>query len=224
MKQGFFINFEGIDSSGKKTQSKLLADYLRKIGLNVVEISFPAYDTIFGKHVASFLRGEYGDKDKMPEIAALLFAIDRFQFKDFIEKNLNEGNIIVCNRYTQSAMAFEGSLCRDKNKFIEWVRQVESRLPQPDTIILLDIPVELSNVFMERREKKDYLQNETKDILEKDYNFQKKVRKTYIEMAKKENWLLIKCFKGNQPKKIEEIHNEIIKKITNILIKNKILV
>ncbi|MEM5799813.1 MAG: dTMP kinase [Candidatus Aenigmatarchaeota archaeon] len=223
MSKGFFINFEGIDSSGKKTQASLLANYLRSKGLDVVEMSFPAYDTIFGKHVAAFLRGEYGKKDDMPEIAALLFAIDRYQFKDFIKQNIDKGRIIVCNRYTQSAMAFEGTLCKDKKDFIKWLGIVESRLPQPDLIILLDMHTKISTNLIRKREKKDYLKDREKDILEEDIEYQENVRKTYLEMAKDKKWIVIECFEGERPKTIEEIHKEIVEKVNYILIKNKIL-
>ncbi|MEM5777184.1 MAG: dTMP kinase [Candidatus Aenigmatarchaeota archaeon] len=223
MSRGFFINFEGIDSSGKKTQATLLANYLKSKGLDVLEMNFPAYDTIFGKNVAAFLRGEYGKKDKMPEIAALLFAIDRYQFKDFIKESIRKGKIIVCNRYTQSAMAFESTLCKDKKDFIEWVESVESRLPQPDLIILLDMPTKISLRFISKRERKDYLKDKEKDIFEEDVEYQENVRKTYLEMAKNNKWLVIECFEKERPKTIEEIHKEIVEKVNFILIKNKII-
>ncbi|MFH8080330.1 MAG: dTMP kinase [Candidatus Aenigmatarchaeota archaeon] len=217
MSKGFFISFEGIDSTGKKTQAKLLAEYLRKKGLNVEELSFPAYNTKFGQYVSAFLRGEYGKKEDMPEIAALLFALDRYQFKKFIEDSIKDGKIIVCNRYTQSAMAFEGSLSQDKKKFIKWVGQVESRLPQPDVIILLDLPIEYSTKLLELREEKEYLKGAKKDIFEEDLVYQEKVRKTYLEMAKGKRWIVVKCFKKNGIKSVEEIHEEIVKKVENIL-------
>jgi len=221
--KGFFISFEGIDSSGKKTQANLLANHLRKKGLDVIELSFPAYETAFGKIVASFLRGEYGEKGKMPEIAALLFAADRYQFKSFIAEALSKGKIIVCNRYTQSAMAFEGTLAEDKNEFIKWIGKVEERLPQPDLIILLDMPTRVSRKLIAKRERKDYLKGKDKDILEEDVEFQEKVRQTYLEMAKKEKWLKVECFKGENAKTIEEIHEEIVRKVNDILIENKII-
>ncbi len=219
MSKGLFINFEGIDSSGKKTQAKLLAEYLKKRGFDVVELSFPAYNTIFGDHVAAYLRGEYKLKDKIPEVPALLFAIDRYQFKDYMNDCLNDGKIIVCNRYTQSAMAFEGTMNKDKDEFIKWIRLVESRLPQPDIIFLLDMPTRISRKLIEKREKKDYLKGKDKDIFEEDLKFQEAVRQTYLELAKNKKWVVIECFRNEEAKKVEEIHQEIIEKIERILIK-----
>jgi dTMP kinase len=220
MSKGLFISFEGIDSSGKKTQASLLAQYLKKRGFHVVELSFPAYHTVFGSHVASFLRGEYGKKEEIPtEVAALLFAIDRYQFKDDIIKWLNEGKIIICNRYTQSAMAFEGTLNRDKEEFIQWIEKVESRLPQPDVIFLLDMPTRISRNLLENREGKDYLKGKDKDLFEEDLKFQEAVRQTYLDLSKRRKWVVIECFKNEEIKSIEEVHEEIVRKIENILIK-----
>jgi dTMP kinase len=213
MAKGLFISFEGIDSSGKKTQASLLAEYLRKRGFDVVELSFPAYHTVFGQHVSSFLKGEYGKKDEIaPEVAALLFAIDRYQFKDYISESLLKGKIIVCNRYTQSAMAFEGTLNKDKKEFIKWIERVESRLPQPDVIFLLDMPTSISRKFMEKRVG-------NKDIFEEDLRFQEAVRQTYLELSKGRKWIVVECFKGDEPKSVEEIHEEIVEKVEKILIK-----
>ena len=214
MAKGLFISFEGIDSSGKKTQASLLAEYLRKRGFDVVELSFPAYNTVFGKHVASFLKGEYGKKDEVaPEVAALLFAIDRYQFKSYISESLLKGKIIVCNRYTQSAMAFEGTLNKDKKEFIKWIEKVESRLPQPDIIFLLDMPTKISMKLLENRD------GGKKDIFEEDLRFQEAVRQTYLELSKGKKWVVIECFRGDEPKSIEEIHEEIVEKVEKILIK-----
>jgi dTMP kinase len=218
--KGLFISFEGIDSSGKKTQASLLAEYLKKRGFDVVEIGFPAYHTVFGSHVAAFLRGEYGKKEELPaEVAALLFAVDRYQFKENIRNWLREGKIIVCNRYTQSAMAFEGTLNKDKEEFIKWVGAVESRLPQPDIIFLLDMPTSVSRKLLEKREGKDYLKGKDKDVFEEDLKFQEAVRQTYLELSKGRKWVVIECFNGEEAKTIEEVHGEVVKKVENILIK-----
>lgn len=195
---GRFISFEGIDSSGKKTQTELLAKALKQKGYKVVKLSFPAYQTRFGKIVASFLRGEFFSlKRTIPEIASLLFAIDRYQFKDVIDKSLKEGKIIISNRFTQSAMAFESTINyrnKEKFEFIKWIGQVEARLHQPELIFFLDMPVEASRQLIEKRRDKKYLQGKKKDILEEDLTFQNAVRQTYLEMANKDKrWVVVEC-------------------------------
>jgi len=217
-----FISFEGIDSSGKKTQAEMLAKALKQMGYEVVELSFPAYNTTFGKIVAAYLRGEYGPKDSSPEITALLFAIDRYQFKKAIEDSLKQRKIIICNRFTQSAMAFEGTMHEDKIGMMKWIEKVESRLPQPNLIIFVDMPIEASKKLMENREKKGYLKGKSKDILEEDLNFQNAVRKTYLEMAKRDKrWVVINCANrvgGDwEIRKPEEIHEDVLKFVRNFM-------
>ncbi|MBU5689592.1 MAG: dTMP kinase [Candidatus Aenigmatarchaeota archaeon] len=223
MKKGIFINFEGIDSSGKKTQANMLCHALRKMGYDVVELNFPAYESTFGKIVGAYLRGEFGKNENIPEIPSLLFAIDRYQFKHEIADALKNGKIIVCNRYTQSAMAFEGSMNQDKKEIIEWISKVESRLPQPDLIFLLDMPVEATIELIKKREKKEYLKDKNKDILEEDIEFQKKVRKTYLELAKDKKWKVINCAVRNERwivKSIQDIHDEILNETIRFLNSN----
>ncbi len=224
MKKGLFISFEGVDSSGKKTQAEMLVAALRKKDLEVEFLSFPAYDTPFGKIVGSFLRGEfYSLKNTIPEIASLLYAIDRYQFRNSIKQKLKEGKIIISNRFTQSAMAFEGTLLegKEKNEFIKWVERVESRLPQPDLIFFVDMPIEASRKLIERREEKKYLQGKRKDILEENLDFQNAVRKTYLEMARRDKrWKIIKCVDRKENKlqlrTPEEIHKDVLKIIETI--------
>lgn len=224
-----FISFEGIDSSGKKTQTKLLVKELKKRGYRVLMLNFPAYHTTFGKIIASFLRGEFGPLKKIiSEIPSLLFAIDRYQFKDIIKHSLDQGKIVISNRFTQSAMAFESTIHhkgKEKLEFIKWIEKVEERLPQPDLIFFLDMPVEASRQLIEKRKQKKYLQGEKKDILEKNLNFQKAVRRTYLEMAKSDRrWVIIKCAKKINNKweirRPEDIHKDIWMHVERFL-KNK---
>ncbi len=164
-------------------------------------------------------------KKTIPEIASLLFAIDRYQFKELIDKNLKDGNIVVSNRFTQSAMAFESTIHhtgKDKLDFIEWIGRVEARLPQPELIFFLDMPVEASRQLIENRGDKKYLKGKKKDILEENLSFQEKVRQTYLEMARKDKkWIVIECAKKIDGKwKIKtpkEIHDEVLSSVEKFL-------
>lgn len=217
MKKGFFVSFEGIDSSGKKTQALLLKKALEKRRRKVKLYHFPAYNTTFGKHVAEHLRGEYWKGKKIvPEIAGLLYSIDRYQFKDEMRKKLERGEVILTDRFTQSAMVYHGAMFEGKEKFnyADWLERVESRLPQPNIVIVLDMPVEAAQSLIQRRKGKGYLKGMGKDIYEKKVNFQRRVRKTYLDLAKKKrNWFVIKCAKkvGSKwdIKKPENIHKDV---------------
>jgi len=108
----------------------------------------------------------------------------------------------------------------DRFKLWNWIKAMEQRLPQPNVVIVLNVPVELSKKTYENREMKNEMEG-GEDIHEADLSYQEKVRKTYIEIAKKENWLIIDCFEERgdkiQFRKIEEIHEEIYKKLRDII-------
>lgn len=179
--KGKIIVVEGTDASGKHTQSKLLAEKLEKEGKEVAFFSFPRYETFFGKLVTKYLQGEFGSlKEVKPELASLLYSLDRYDALSKIEELLKQGKIIVCDRYTASNVAhqaakFQGS---DREKFIEWVESIESRLPMPDLTIFLDLPVEISAKLMHSRKRE-------KDIHELDLDYLEATRQVYSELSKK---------------------------------------
>ena len=87
MKKGFFIVIDGTDGSGKATQTKLLAEKLKKSGRKVKTIDFPQYENnFFGKMVGRYLSGEFGKSSEVsPYLASILYAGDRFEEKEPIE-------------------------------------------------------------------------------------------------------------------------------------------
>lgn len=215
---GKFVVIEGCDASGKKTQSLLLKKALENKGITVKLIDFPQYQTPFGSLVTKYLKGEYGSKEKLPpEIPSLLYALDRYQFKDSIFKDLKNGVCIISDRYIQSNLGFQGAKLEgeERTKLIEWIKNTESRLPQPDVIIYLHIPAEKSKELLDNRESQKH-DGDKKDIHEIDLEYQKKVIETYLQIAKKDNWIIIDCIKNNKIKKPEEIHKEVWSKIEGL--------
>jgi dTMP kinase len=214
-----FIVLEGIDSSGKGTQTELLLNKLKTLGKDVEIVSFPRYDTKLGNLVGTYLRGELGEKESLREVATILFALDRYQFKDELKEKLEKGRILIANRYTQSNMGvqaakFDGD---ERLEFIDWIKKVESRLPQPDMVIFLDVPVENAAKMIERRGDKEYLKGKKKDIHEQDLEFQKKSRETYLQIAEMENWSIIDCMRAGELRKPEDIHSEIWENVRNLI-------
>lgn len=218
---GKFIVIEGTDSSGKKTQSILLLERLKKMGKDAELISFPTYQgTKLGVFVSKYLKGEFGSKEEInPEIGSMFYAIDRYQFKDELKKKLERGKIIIADRYTTSniyqAAKVEGE---DRFKLWEWVKKMESRIPQPDIIVYLNVPPKFSaNLFEERDIKNKLLGKGEKDIHEKDIRYLEKVRQLYLEIAKREkNWIIIECIKDEKFRSREDISNEIFDKLKNM--------
>ena len=184
------IAFEGIDQSGKHTQTGLLEDTLNNEGINTVVYSFPDYHTPAGKVIRSALKGEV--KLSIFEMQ-LLHASTRYHWSTRIAKALSEGFTVICDRYTESAVVYGDALGLD----VSWTRGVQSLLPQPNLNILLDIPVALA---MERKP-------EQRDLYESNEQFLSTVRDCYHKHAQRfDGWVIVD---GTQSK--EEIAAEVWK-------------
>jgi len=220
---GLFLTIEGIDSSGKETQAKRLVDKLKEKFDNVKYVEFPTYDSNFGQLVGRYLRGDYGKIEDMPkEIVSLLFALDRYQYQQEFEKFLQEGGILVANRYSQSNYAFQAAKCsaETRDEFLQWITEVESRLPQPDRVLLLDVPPRIARKLLKNRKKQKYLENETDnvDIHEENLKLQQQVAQVYRRLqANRDHWLQIDATENGRLLSIEEIENKIWSAVVDIL-------
>jgi dTMP kinase len=189
------IVLEGIDSSGKMTQCKLLARKLRAARKRVVIINFPTYEkTRWGSIVSRYLKGEFGPKEKTPpEIGSMLYAMDRYQFKNKLFEMLAKGVFVLCDRYTQSNFfQVAKAPARERPRLVDWIYSLESLLPQPDALVLLDVSPDVSRKLLAGRKAKNHGVN-GKDIHEKDLKYQREVRKVYLQQARKEGWVIVNC-------------------------------
>lgn len=162
-KKGFFIALEGIDGSGKSTQSKLLAKKLAERGHSVYE-TFEPTDGMIGKLIQKILREH---TELSAEALALLFVADRFEHSKQIQNALDAGKIVVSDRYLLSTLAYQGAQGAD----IEFLKQLHVSLPKPDLTIILDIEPEKSLSRTSTEEKFEKLE------------FLSKVRQKYLELA-----------------------------------------
>ena len=211
--QGKLLAIEGCDSSGKHTQANLLLERLEKEGKPAVLVSFPRYETFFGKLVTKYLSGEFGSLEEVkPEFASLLYSLDRYNAMPFLEQQLQSGKIVVCDRYIASNIAhqaakFEGV---EQVKFIRWMESVESRLPKPVATIFLDLPVETSISLMRSRSR-------AKDMHEANKGHLEAARKVYLKLSKKAGWTTIDCVSKDGIRLIREIHEEIWESIAKLI-------
>ncbi len=215
MSEGKFVVIEGSDASGKKTQAKLLIEMLSEKGIDARLLDFPTYETLFGELISRYLRGELGQLNEItPEIPSMLYALDRHQYKGDIEADLAEGKFLVANRYCQSNWAYQGAKFQDKeerNRFIIWLKDLESRIPQPDLVIYLYTPTDISAKLIESREDKGYLKGEKMDIHESDRQFQESVARVYLDLTRElEDWALVECAGDGGMKSIGEINADIV--------------
>jgi dTMP kinase len=188
VKKGLFIVIEGIDGSGKGTQSKLLYTWLKKRGSPVILTQEPTYGEI-GKIIRNgVLKGELD-----PTTEALLFAADRKKHTDEISDELEKGKVVVCDRYLDSSMAYQGAHGLDR----DWLRSINNFSIKPDILIILDIsPDEALKRVNTRGERTDYFEK---------VEFLKKVRSNYLQT---EDGLIIDA--GDSIEKVQEEIKKIV--------------
>lgn len=222
---GKLIVIEGTDSSGKETQTRKLYERLEKEITNVRKLSFPNYKSPACEPVKMYLAGAFGDNalDINPYPVSTMFAIDRYaSYKMEWEKFYQDGGIIVTDRYTTSNMIHQASKIESidkKNEYLDWLEELEYSkmgIPRPDLIIFLNMPTETAAELMAQRKNK-ITGEDIKDIHEKDISYLKKSYENACNIAKKYNWLEIKCVENGRLKTIDEIGEEIFSVVKKIL-------
>ena len=224
MKKIFVI--EGIDSSGKETQTKELIRRLKENNINTYSISFPNYNELSSGPVREYLNGSISQNtnDISAKATSYLFAIDRYiTFNKHIKSLYNDNNtVIIFDRYTQSNLIHQGGKiiskyghnCKDKlDEFSDWLynlEYVDLELPKPTLTFYLHVPLEVSIKMMEHRNNK-ITNDEKKDINESNLDFLKNSTASGLYYAKSQNWNIIECTKDNNIRSIEDISDEIFK-------------
>lgn len=214
---GKLFVIEGVDGSGKATQSARLIKRLTAEGKNPVNLTFPDYDSDSSVIVKKYLAGEFGKRacDVTPKIASTFFAVDRYvSYKTKWENTYKNGEIIIADRYTTSNMIHQASKLDDiteKEEFLEWLEDFEYNiysLPRPDLTIFLDVPEEIGAELTKNRANK--ITGEISlDIHESDRVYIKKSYENSKFIALKYGWKIINCVKDGKMRTIEDIHEEI---------------
>ena len=214
----------GSDASGKATQTKKLYDRLVSEGYNVKKVEYPNYDSETSTLVKMYLRGDFGKNpsDVDAYVASTFYAVDRYaSFKTQWEEFYNKGGIILADRYTTSNMVHQASKMEEseRDKYLDWLFDYEFnmyKIPKPDAVIFLDVPVDFSKNLMKDRDNKSTGEKE-KDIHEKDLEYLKKCYENSLYIADKYDWKKIECIKDNSLRSIESIHEEIYENIKGII-------
>src|SRR5580700_11624586 len=169
---GKLIAIEGIDGSGKRTQVELLEKALNANGYAVYSTGFPQYDSWFGKMVGQFLNGDFGSLETVdPHFTALLYAGDRFEAKPRLESSLNEGKIVLVDRYIGSNLAHQVALAKPEKRaeFLRWIEHLEYSiygLPRESLILYLRVPPHQAQQLVARKAGRSYT-TAKHDILER---------------------------------------------------------
>lgn len=211
---GKLIVIEGLDGSGKATQTKNLFDYLTSNGEQVVKVTFPDYDSPASALVKMYLNSEFGDDPNAVNAysASAFYAVDRVAsyIKNWKEDYLS-GKTILCDRYATSNIIYQMSKVpqEDRDSFIDWQYDFEYNklgLPAPTQVIYLDVEPEVSQKLMLKRYNGD---ESKKDLHEKNVDFLLTCRENALYAAKKLGWKVISCTKDGEMKSIEDIFEEI---------------
>lgn len=218
---GQLIAIDGLDGSGKTTQTQLLFEKLVSNGKKVRMLSFPDYESNSSALVKMYLGGEFGKNpsDVNAYAASTFYAVDRFaSFKRDWKKDYDDGAVILCNRYTTANLfhQMEKLPQTEWDNFIAWLEDLEYEklgLPRPDKVIYLDMRPDISRKLLSGRYNGD---ESRRDIHEKDYSYLERCRVAALYVAEKLNWYVIKCFENEEALKPKEIEDKIYKVICKL--------
>ena len=194
-KQGFFICIEGLDASGKTTQARRLVRNLRQRGFEAVYTTEPS-----SGEIGRFIRARILQRRKrVPSVVeALLFAVDRI---DHVERRikpaLQEGKVVVCDRYMFSSIAYQGAAGLN----MKWIEEINRSALPPDLAIYLDVPPE---VVVKRMKRK-------RSVMER-LQVQRRVREVYMKLVESGRLMPID---GNRP--ADEVSKNILKVALDLL-------
>lgn len=221
-----FIVFDGLDGSGKSTQTKLLAERLRKEGYEIETFDFPQHGEKSAGLVDEYLNGKYGTAEEVgPYRASIFYACDRYDASFKIKKWLEEGRIVVSDRYVASNIGHQGGKIKDKEerkKFLKWLYNLEYGIfgiPKPNITIFLKTLPEFSLKLAhnikdkEKKERREaYLGTSRKrDIHEKDADHLRNALNSYLQATKEfpKEFRVVDCIQKGKLLSPEIIHQKI---------------
>ena len=217
------IAIEGIDGAGKGTQAARLVASLRELGLRVESLQFPRYGaTAFGAAIGDFLNGRFGSlSDVHPQLAAVLYAGDRFESRSLLLKMMADNDIVVLDRFVGSNLAHQAAKLEgdERSRLIEWIESIEFGvfgLPQPDLTILIDMSSQMSRELVSRKAARDYTDREA-DLQESDLPYLERVRRCYRSLAEaRANWHMVHGLKTDGSlRTIDDVGQEILEIVQN---------
>ena len=220
---GKLIVFEGTDGSGKATQTALLCRELESRGVPFRKLEFPRYKEESSALLRLYLSGAFGTDpaDVNAYAAATFFSVDRYaSFKQDWGGWYRQGGLVIADRYTTSNAVHQTSKLppQERQAFLDWLFDFEYRLlglPQPDRVLYLDLPTELSEQMMRRREEATCTKA---DIHERDEAYLAACRESAELIVALYGWEKIDCSQDGQIRTVEDIHREVLARVEDLLV------
>lgn len=223
---GRLIAIEGIDGSGKRTQMDLLHGVIAagEGGQSAYSTAFPQYNSWFGKMVGQFLNGELGPLQAVdPHFTALLYAGDRFEAKSKIEAALNEGKIVLIDRYIGSNLAHQTArvVPEKRAEFQRWIEHLEYsiyELPREDLILYLRVPPTEAQKLVAQKSQRSYT-SAKQDLLEASLRHLQDAAAIYDQLARSAPWVTIECFDSvsGAMRSVKEIARDVLAAVEHVL-------
>lgn len=221
VKKNLFIVVESSDGAGGSTQVSLLTRRLKREGLIAQQLHFPREDAptgqvVYGKFLHAKNKAKFSRREQ-----ALLYIQDFFAGSSVITDMLTKKAkkyVAVSDRFCTSTMAYQtiGLVGDVRTRMLEWITWIcwagEPRLPKPDVVILLDLPISVSLRRIDTRKDKktkDYFENRKKQLA---------IRRSYLRLAKEQRWVIINCAdKTGQQRAREDIHQDVWHAVSKLI-------
>lgn len=220
--RGKLIVIDGIDGSGKTTQTRLLCDYVKQAGMPFLTPKFPRYEKESSCFVRQMLQGGYEKLGPInPHVASMFYGLDRMDAALELREFLEKGQMIICDRYTSSNIGHQGGRIesqKERKAYYSWLDHFEYEqlhIPRPDAVMYLHVPVEISIQLIEQRLENG--ERQSKDIYERDIEHLQRAYQSYREAAELfPYWHSIECMDGDRLMSPEEIHGKILEVLQSI--------
>lgn len=225
--RGRFIVIDGTDGSGKATQTNLLVEELKLSGYRVEMTDFPQYGTKSAGLIEEYLNGKYGQVG--PEAASIFYAIDRFDASFKIRQWLDEGKVVISNRYVTANAGHQGGKIKDdlqRLKFFKWLDNLEYgifNIPKPDMNIILHVPAQVAQELVDKKtaDQRVYANGKKRDLHEADLQHLLNAEKVYLQIAKLfPNTKLVECVSAGKLLSPNEIHNKVWELVRRVAFKD----
>lgn len=222
---GKFIVIDGTDGTGKATQTQKLLERLESEGFKTAVSDFPRYGEKSAGLVENYLNGKYGGAgDVDAKIASMFFAVDRYDASFEMREALEEGKILVSNRYVSANMGHQAGKFSDAKKrreMIQWLKDTEYGLfsiPVPDLTIILYVDPAVAQQLVDQKAAREYIGGKKRDIHENDIDHLRDAAQSYREIADlHDNTLMVDCMDGERLMSIEEVHELVWQEVEKIL-------